>query len=252
MWSYCIVPNPFEIHNMQDNNICGICQDDIVNKTSLNSCSHSFCFTCIARWSQESNSCPLCQARYNELRPSEKNKKDVKVKNVDRREKNWMEVMEQYDSEEESIDSEEDFGSEADCYEEDFAVPDGVVVYEDGTIVDERDEDDFVPNGYGRSNPKQKDSIITTNDGQTIKISWMHPKTVARDNDVDEYDEDGEFVPRNEEQDEDDEEEEDFDDDEGESSFENSDESNEVETRGRVLYQPQARAAKQGRKRYAE
>lgn len=232
---------------MQDESTCGICQESINDKTSLNSCSHLFCFKCIARWSQESNSCPLCQARFTELRPCV-----VRVKNIDRREENWMEVMEQYDSEEQSVDSDEDDGSEADVYEEDFAVPDGVVVYEDGTIVDERDEEDYVPNEFVKDHPKQKDSTIVLKDGKVITVPFhKKPKnTFVEENE--EEDEDAEFVMPSSKNDEEDDDDEDMDEDEDISSLEDSDDSSEIETRGRVLYKPPPRAAKQGNKRYAE
>jgi len=226
------------MNGQEGGDICGICQDAIQNSTQLNNCSHKFCFVCIARWSKESNSCPLCQTRYNELRPTDSKK--TTVQNVDRRDRNWMEVMEQYDSEEESIDSDEEMGSEGDCYEEDFAVPDGVVIYEDGTVVDERDEDDFVPNEFAPVHPKQKDSIIMTVDGQPISISWRHEKTTIQHNgQVAGDDEDGEFVPKSEEDSDDYDDDEDEDEDDEDSSSSASVE--EPRKRGRVSYRPTQR-----------
>ena len=73
--------------------VCGICQDIITVSTSLNNCPHSFCFVCIARWSKESNTCPLCQTRYSELI---RHKQKTAIADVDRREENWMRVEEEY------------------------------------------------------------------------------------------------------------------------------------------------------------
>lgn len=125
-----------------ETDICGICREELTEATKIQECSHVFCFACIGKWCNISNSCPLCQTRFFQLcRIAEPNHKDkevqaktktgnnvvVSVKNVDKRQENWMQVMEEYDSEEISIhtDSEEDeddeaLGSEGDRYEPDF------------------------------------------------------------------------------------------------------------------------------------
>jgi len=77
-----------------------------------------------------------------------------------------MEVMEQYDSEDDSG------GDSLDRYEEDFVLPDNVVYYESGQICDFRTGDE---NPFGRAPRGQPDSIIRTRDGTVITISWHHP-----------------------------------------------------------------------------
>ena len=46
---------------------CTICRENPKNAT-LSGCDHAFCMACIRRWSKEENSCPLCRARFNEIR----------------------------------------------------------------------------------------------------------------------------------------------------------------------------------------
>ena len=112
----------------KEEDICGICRDTLTEPTQIKECLHIFCFSCISKWCNISNSCPLCQTRFLQLsRISSVNragvdKTVVSVNEVDRREENWMQVMEQYDSEEQSIytDTEEEEGSAADRYESDF------------------------------------------------------------------------------------------------------------------------------------
>jgi hypothetical protein len=93
-----------------------------------------------------------------------------------------MQVMEEYDSEECSIDSEEEeLGSEGDCYEADFVVPDNVVIYASGKII--RDDDDE-QGPFGKPSKNQPDSIIETQDGQIITISWhVHKEDISSDED---------------------------------------------------------------------
>jgi len=153
---------------------CGICRDEIVEATKIVECGHIFCFSCISKWCNVSNSCPLCQQRFLKLHRLGGGGHHHQVKAVDRREENWMEVMEQYDSEECSIhtdDEEEGEDSEElDQYEPDFVLPDNVILYENGTVVDMRSSDDPAP--FRRPPRGQPDSIIETEDGQIITISW--------------------------------------------------------------------------------
>ena len=190
---------------------CGICRDAITDATQIKGCGHTFCFACISQWCNVSNSCPLCQRRFLELyrlAPTETGKsatgQSVKVKATDKREANWMQVMEEYDSEEHSIhtsddEDEENMGSEGDRYEPDFVLPDNVVVYEDGKIVDLRNSFDCM-NPFGKAPRGQLNSTITTEDGQVISISWttsFHTEQEGdapqEDNSEDMEESDGEF-----------------------------------------------------------
>lgn len=223
--------------------VCGICRDVINEPTKIQECSHVFCFACISQWCNVSNSCPLCQKRFLHLcrtTPSSKSAQNVKVRHVDKRMDNWMQVMEEYDSEEQSIhtsddEEEEAEGSEADCYEPDFVVPDNVIVYEDGQIVDLGNEMATM-NPFGKTPKGQKDSIIKTSDGQIITITWARDEPISSNVAMSE-DSDGEFKIENEQmsvssegEDIDDEEEDDEDDD---------DRTDQVIPEGaRVLYRP--------------
>ena len=108
--------------------------------------------------------------------------KKVTVQNRDRREANWMQVMEEYDSEDQSIhtsDEEEDEeaeGSEADKYENDFVLPDHVIVYEDGQVVELCDSVGTL-NPFGKPPKGQPDSTITTADGNVITVSWRQQQS---------------------------------------------------------------------------
>lgn len=154
---------------------CGICQDEITEDTKIVECGHIFCFACISKWCNVSNSCPLCQQRFLKLYRIS-GAEHHHVEPVDKREENWMEVMEEYDSEEASIHTEEedssDLGSEGDRYEPDFVLPDNVVIYESGKIVDMRRESDEFHRPFGKPPRNQPDSIIETADGQIVTISW--------------------------------------------------------------------------------
>lgn len=46
---------------------CGVCFDAIKCQGRLDVCKHAFCYDCIKEWSAESNTCPLCQARFHKL-----------------------------------------------------------------------------------------------------------------------------------------------------------------------------------------
>ena len=48
---------------------CCICMD-IATKlelASINSCKHKFCFTCIEKWADRENTCPLCKERFTKI-----------------------------------------------------------------------------------------------------------------------------------------------------------------------------------------
>lgn len=69
---------------------CGICLDNVKERGVLNSCDHAFCFECIYQWSKTSNTCPMCKARFVQLRKQEagsksKRSRSYKVDDVDHR-----------------------------------------------------------------------------------------------------------------------------------------------------------------------
>lgn len=174
---------------------CGICRDRITDNTKIDECGHSFCFLCIVQWANQSNSCPLCQCRFLTLsRLDDATKSTVSVKPVDRRERNALEVLEQFDSEEQSVDDDESRGSEADYMEEDWVVPDHIVVREDGAILDMREVMDL--QAFGKVKRGQKDCIFKNAHGENITIAWL-PSQFEDD------DEEGDFVPKDDEDDED-------------------------------------------------
>jgi hypothetical protein len=45
---------------------CVICLGEISSKdkASLDGCSHSFCFDCIKKWGNITNSCPMCKKQF--------------------------------------------------------------------------------------------------------------------------------------------------------------------------------------------
>jgi hypothetical protein len=46
---------------------CCICLDSIKVRGKLDCCDHRYCFDCIKRWSKETNQCPQCKKRFNQL-----------------------------------------------------------------------------------------------------------------------------------------------------------------------------------------
>lgn len=53
---------------------CGVCFEEVKGgERGIIACGHCFCFDCITRWAQASNTCPLCKVRIREIsRPDEK------------------------------------------------------------------------------------------------------------------------------------------------------------------------------------
>lgn len=41
---------------------CAICLSELCRPATLNPCLHLFCLTCIERWTQQAESCPLCKS----------------------------------------------------------------------------------------------------------------------------------------------------------------------------------------------
>ncbi|CAD8109239.1 unnamed protein product [Paramecium sonneborni] len=46
---------------------CGICYYAIEQQGQLDSCNHSFCLTCIQKWSNIENTCPLCKQKFTQI-----------------------------------------------------------------------------------------------------------------------------------------------------------------------------------------
>lgn len=56
---------------------CCICLDIPTHEelSSINGCSHPFCFTCIEKWADRENTCPLCKARFLKIEKVNRPKK---------------------------------------------------------------------------------------------------------------------------------------------------------------------------------
>jgi hypothetical protein len=185
--------------------ICGVCRDELEDATQIQECGHIFCFRCIVEWANTSNTCPLCQRRFLKLRRIA-SKHTTKVTHVDHREENALRVLEQFDSEDQSVEDdeeeEEDWGSEADYYEEDFVVPDGIIIDNKGNVWDHRAHLEVNPFG-GRVKHDQADCTFVTQQGKTIVISWNanqkdaesdYESSIPSDEEND-VDEDSEYSP---------------------------------------------------------
>lgn len=46
---------------IKDSELCCICYENIANKTIVNCCMNSYCFTCISTWVSQRHTCPLCK-----------------------------------------------------------------------------------------------------------------------------------------------------------------------------------------------
>ncbi|GFV56549.1 hypothetical protein TNCV_3551201 [Trichonephila clavipes] len=46
---------------------CAICLEPLQNKSFLDSCLHTFCFTCLLEWSKIKPECPLCKKRFKSI-----------------------------------------------------------------------------------------------------------------------------------------------------------------------------------------
>lgn len=57
-----------QIQSKEDRECC-ICLDEpsALDLASINSCAHKFCFTCIEKWSENENTCPLCKTRFTKI-----------------------------------------------------------------------------------------------------------------------------------------------------------------------------------------
>jgi hypothetical protein len=69
---------------------CSICYEIVKEQGSLDCCAHIFCFACIHRWSNSSNTCPICKQRFKSIEKKQleetkgskkgKKKKPIKVR----------------------------------------------------------------------------------------------------------------------------------------------------------------------------
>ena len=47
---------------VEDQNCCSVCLDeDVIDRTTLDSCKHTFCYPCISRWLKIKPNCPYCK-----------------------------------------------------------------------------------------------------------------------------------------------------------------------------------------------
>jgi len=53
---------------------CGICMGVVSLQGQLDSCTHIFCFDCIARWAETENTCPFCKKRFASVKRIAKRK----------------------------------------------------------------------------------------------------------------------------------------------------------------------------------
>jgi hypothetical protein len=66
--------------------IC-MCEPDREDVSNIDGCAHLFCFSCIGKWSDTENSCPLCKSRFSRIarvHPQRKKKGGASVHNVKR------------------------------------------------------------------------------------------------------------------------------------------------------------------------
>ncbi len=59
---------------------CCICLENPSpkDKATINGCDHNFCFACIETWSERENTCPLCKARFTQIKRNSDKKKPPK------------------------------------------------------------------------------------------------------------------------------------------------------------------------------
>lgn len=53
--------------NTEEEDVCCICLDVPKDRGKINSCDHRYCYGCIKRWSEETNTCPQCKKRFTKL-----------------------------------------------------------------------------------------------------------------------------------------------------------------------------------------
>ena len=55
-------------NSVTDQESCSICLDELTKTKGKLPCGHEFCFSCIERWSKETNKCPLCKKRFETIK----------------------------------------------------------------------------------------------------------------------------------------------------------------------------------------
>ena len=102
---------------------CAICLDTIKVAGEVDSCSHSFCFSCIIEWSKVTNKCPICAGRFkavvekdltskepdSEKKNKKRKRKPKKVKVANKEQRVSYEHTGIFDDEFDSDDSYEDY-----------------------------------------------------------------------------------------------------------------------------------------------
>ena len=63
---------------------------EVGDLAKINSCDHRFCFSCIEKWAERENSCPLCKVRFTKIERLNKSRRKgqtntKKVKKRDQR-----------------------------------------------------------------------------------------------------------------------------------------------------------------------
>jgi hypothetical protein len=61
--------------------IC-MCEPETAELSTVDGCTHSFCFTCICKWADRENTCPLCKSRFGKITRVHKRKGMVSTKTV--------------------------------------------------------------------------------------------------------------------------------------------------------------------------
>ena len=88
-------------NNVTDQESCTICLDKLTKTKGKLPCGHEFCFSCIERWSKETNKCPLCKKRFKTIQKNTKHtetsvnvkKKDIPIANPPPRSTAFMEGL---------------------------------------------------------------------------------------------------------------------------------------------------------------
>lgn len=71
-----------------ENELCTICMCEATCEevSTVDGCSHKFCFNCIGKWADRENTCPLCKARFSKIKrihqQRRKSKDEPSVRNV--------------------------------------------------------------------------------------------------------------------------------------------------------------------------
>eukprot|EP01103_Thecamoeba_quadrilineata_P013430 TRINITY_DN3730_c0_g1_i1.p1 TRINITY_DN3730_c0_g1~~TRINITY_DN3730_c0_g1_i1.p1 ORF type:complete len:247 (-),score=37.40 TRINITY_DN3730_c0_g1_i1:93-833(-) len=72
--------SPAKAESLEEGPQCGICLDNISIRGIIDICNHTFCFDCIHKWSDVSNTCPMCKARFKYITKKDVNNPNKKPK----------------------------------------------------------------------------------------------------------------------------------------------------------------------------